>query len=83
MLKGTNYYFEVTQWNEDGTCEANNLMLWAREHEELLPGTPLQFVGGIRDIKRTFLGKRKRGSFQYKGWTLLSWSEENKARVNL
>ena len=22
LLKGTNYYFEVTQWNEDGTCEA-------------------------------------------------------------
>ena len=73
----------IIQSPEGKTYEINNLMVWAREHEELLPGTPLQFVGGIRDIKRTFLGKRKRGSFQYKGWTLLSWSEENKARVNL
>lgn len=41
-------------------------MLWAREHEELLPGTPLQFVGGIRDIKRTFLGKGREEAFSTK-----------------
>lgn len=60
--------------------EVNNLALWARKHEELLPGEPLKFVNGIRDIKRTLQGKKKRGCYQYKGWTLLSWSEENKAR---
>lgn len=26
------------------------------------------------------LGKHKSGSAQYKGWRLLEWSEENKAR---
>lgn len=59
----------------------NNLSLWAKEHKELLPGTDKQFVGGIRDIKRTKQGKKKRGSAQYKGWKLLDWSEENKARM--
>ena len=34
----------------------------------------------LHNIKRTFLGKRKRGYSQYKGWILLSWSEENNAR---
>lgn len=58
----------------------NNLSLWAMEHKDILPGTPLQFAGGIRDIKRTMLGKKKRGACQYKGWTLISWNEENKAR---
>lgn len=55
--------------------------MWAKEHEDLLPGTVTQFVGGIRDIKRTKQGKKKRGSQQYKGWELLEWSEENKARI--
>lgn len=62
--------------------EVNNLNLWAKEHEKLLPGTPLQFAGGIRDIKRTLLGKKKRGNYQYKGWRLLYWCEENNARIN-
>ena len=61
--------------------DINNLSLWAKEHEDLLPGTVIQFVGGIRDIKRTKQGKKKRGSQQYKGWELLEWSEENKARI--
>ena len=65
----------IIQSPEGKTYEINNLMLWAREHEELLPGTPLQFVGGIRDIKRTFLGKRKREAFSTKAGHYYHWSE--------
>ena len=53
-----------------------NLALWAREHDELLPSSPAQFCQGIRDIKRTYLGKKKRGSSQYKGWILIEWKDE-------
>ena len=67
----------------DGTIyNINNLSLWASEHADMLPGTPTQFSYGIRSIKRTIQGKKKRGCYQYKGWTLLDWSEENKARTN-
>lgn len=60
--------------------EIDNLKKWARDNEDILPSSPIRFYGGIIDIKRTFLGKRKRGYSQYKGWVLLSWSEENNAR---
>lgn len=65
----------------DGTVyHINNLELWANEHADLIPATPKRFSEGIRNIKRTLLGKKKRGSYQYRGWTLLDWSEENSAR---
>lgn len=60
--------------------EINNLALWARDHEEILPGSARQFADGIRKIKQSIQGKRKRPAYQYKGWTLESWSEENFAR---
>lgn len=60
--------------------EVNNLALWAREHEEEIPGTIKQFCDGIRSIKRTIEGKKKRGAKQYRGWTLEGWEEENLAR---
>ena len=60
--------------------EINNLALWAREHEEILPGSARQFADGIRRIKQSIQGKRKRPAYQYKGWTLESWSEGNLAR---
>lgn len=63
--------------------EVNNLSLWAREHADILPSDPIQFTDGIRGIKYTLLGKKKRGSMQYKGWTLLEWSDENKARKGM
>lgn len=66
----------------DGTIYgADNLKLWARDHESLIPGTVEQFCGGIVNIKRSKLGKKKRGAYQYKGWKLLDWSEDNKARI--
>lgn len=60
--------------------EVNNLALWAREHEEEIPGTVKQFCDGIRGVKRTIEGKKERGAKQYKGWTLEGWEEENLAR---
>lgn len=63
--------------------DVNNLSLWADEHADILPSDPKRFALGIRDIKRTIQGKKERGSTQYKGWTLLEWSEDNKAREGL
>lgn len=71
----------VIQSPDGERYEVNNLDLWAREHSNILPGTPLQFSDGIRKIKMTLQGKRKRGCYQYKGWMLIDWSEENKART--
>ena len=56
------------------------LQLYLYLHEEEIPGTISQFCNGIRDIKRTIEGKKKRGAKQYKGWVLESWQEENLAR---
>lgn len=61
----------------------DNLKLWAEQHTELFPTTPLQFADGIRRIKATLLGKRKRGSYQYKGWRLIDWSETNNSRADI
>ena len=60
--------------------EINNLALWARENEDILPSDAKHFSAGIINIKRSIQGKKKHGCFQYKGWTLLEYYEENKAR---
>lgn len=66
----------------DGTVyNINNLILWAREHADILPGTPKQFAFGIRTVKQSLQGKKQRGCYQYKGWKLLDWCDENRARI--
>ena len=70
----------VIQSPEGKVYKINNLSLWARENEAILPSSAKLFAAGMRDIKRSEQGKKKRGSLQYKGWLLLSWSEENEAR---
>lgn len=66
----------------DGTIyNVNNLILWACEHADMLPGTPKQFAFGVRTIKQSLQGKKKRGCYQYKGWRLLAWYDENRARI--
>ena len=58
--------------------EVNNLLKWCRDQESIaFDGEYLTFYKGIQDIKRTIQGKKKRGSYQYKGWTLNSFYEEN------
>lgn len=58
--------------------EANNLMNWCRENEGVaFVCEYMTFYRGIQGIKRTIKGKKKRGSYQYKGWTLDSFYEEN------
>lgn len=71
----------VIQSPEGKVYKINNLSLWARENETILPSSAKLFAAGIRDIKRSEQGKKKRGSSQYKGWLLLSWSEENESRM--
>lgn len=61
----------------------DNLALWARENSDIIPGTERQFCDSIRKIKYTMQGKRKRGNYQYKGWTLEEYFEENHARKNM
>ena len=63
--------------------EINNLALWAREHTDILPSTPDLFCDGIRAIKRTQEGKKKRGAHQYRGWTLEKYYDENLSRKDL
>lgn len=67
---------------EGHVYEVNNLLLWAENHSELLPeGTSAKnFADGIRGIKYTFLGTGRKCTFQYKGWHLLAFYEENHAR---
>lgn len=60
--------------------EINNLALWARENEAIIPSSPKLFAAGIRDVKKTMEGRKKKGAHQYKGWTLEAFCEENLAR---
>lgn len=62
--------------------EVNNLRLWAENHAELLPPktSAKKFANGIGNIKRTLLGKGDQKAFQYKGWHLIAFYEENHAR---
>ena len=65
----------VIQDPDGNEYEINNLAFWAREHADLLPGSPSQFADGIRIIKKSFLGNRKRAVYQYKGWRLIDWKD--------
>ena len=53
--------------------ECRNLMLWLRNHSDLLDGTPEQAWDGIAKIKYTMQGKRKNPSHQWKGWRLINY----------
>lgn len=60
----------------DGTIyKCRNLLHWCRTHEDLYEGTCKQAWDGLTKIKYSKQGKRKRGSSQWKGWTLLGWGE--------
>ena len=48
-------------------------------HQELFDGTINQAYDGIRKIKSSLEGKRKKPSYQWKGWKLISCSD-NKNR---
>lgn len=53
-----------------------NLMLWLRNHANLLDGTPKQAFDGFVKMKQTAIGKRsKNKSYQWKGWRLKDWDE--------
>ena len=59
--------------------ECDNLLNFIREHQELFDGTIKQAYDGIQKIKASQEGKRKRPSTQWKGWRLISCTE-NKNR---
>ena len=56
--------------------ECRNLLHWLREHEDMIDGTYKQAWDGIAKIKYSAQGKRKLKSYQWKGWRLISWSDE-------
>ena len=65
----------------DGTKYAiNNLALWANEHADIIPSSPDRFADAIRTIKYTQMGKKKKGCFQHKGWTLEAFYDDNLSR---
>ncbi|ASA22057.1 hypothetical protein [Paenibacillus donghaensis] len=61
----------------DGTeHRCRNLMLWLREHADLLDGTVIQAFDGFAKMKQTALGKRpKNKSYQWRGWRLKDWGD--------
>ena len=61
----------------DGTVyHVKNLIEFFRQHEDMIDGTPRQAAWGIGAVKRTLRGTIKKGkSYQWKGWTLLSWDD--------
>lgn len=61
------------------TYEINNLKLWCDNNADLLPVVPATFYRGIIDVKKTLLGTKKRGSKQYRGWTIVRWNDVNLA----
>lgn len=64
---------------EGKVFECDNLLNFIRDHQELFDGTINQAYDGIRKIKSSLEGKRKKPSYQWKGWKLISCSD-NKNR---
>ena len=75
----TEEFIRAKSWkikSPDGQVyECRNLMLWLREHSDMLDGTVKQAWDGITKIKYTMQGKRKNKLYQWKGWTLLEYEE--------
>ena len=63
--------------------EINNLKLWCRQNEDILPSTPEKFYDGISKVKSTLIGTCKKNKiYHYKGWKIENFFDENKARAN-
>lgn len=59
--------------------ECDNLLNFIRENPDLFDGTTKQAFDGFQKIKMTEEGKRpKSPSRSWKGWHLISWSENEK-----
>lgn len=61
--------------------ECNNLLNFIREHQDMFDGTVKQAYDGFQKIKASQEGKRKRPTTQWKGWHLISCTQ-NKNRYN-
>lgn len=55
--------------------KCRNLLLWLREHEDMLDGTPRQAWDGLTKIKYSMQGKRKNKLYQWKGWRLIDYGD--------
>lgn len=55
--------------------ECDNLLNFIREHQELFDGTIRQAYDGFQKIKASQEGKRKRPTTQWKGWHLISCTD--------
>jgi hypothetical protein len=57
--------------------EIQNLNLWCENNQHILPSSARTFYRGIQDIRKTYEGKKQRGTHQYKGWHLISWEQNS------
>lgn len=73
-----------TLQSPNGTVyEINNLQLFARKNYFLFGFESVddweKICGGFGNVKQSMLGKREKPCYTYKGWYLLSFSDENTA----
>lgn len=66
----------VIQAPDGQIYSCRNLKHWLRQHEDMLDGTVQQAWDGISKIKYSMQGKRKNPCYTWKGWKLLSYSED-------
>lgn len=82
---GCEKHWKTKHWvisSPDGKIyECNNLLNFIREHQDMFDGTVKQAYDGFQKIKASREGKRKRPTTQWKGWHLIS-STQNKDRYN-
>lgn len=76
---GTKHW--VIQSPSGKVYEIDNLFNFIKNNPELFDGTPRQAYDGFSKIKASMEGKRKNPSSGWKGWTLVSYSENKNAYI--
>jgi len=80
MLQPDEAHVNATGWvimSPGGkTYSCRNLKHWLRGHEDMIDGTVKQAWDGISKIKYSIQGKRKNPCYQWKGWRMISWSDD-------
>ena len=67
----------VIQSPDGNVYECDNLLNFIRTHPELFGDCPPRRVfDGFAKIKSSMMGKRKKPSYSWRGWKLISWSDE-------
>lgn len=67
----------MIQSPDGNVYECDNLLNFIRTHPELFGDCPPRRVfDGFAKIKSSMMGKRKKPSYSWRGWKLISWSDE-------